>query len=76
MGGTIYGVNRKTTLYLPEDLKLAVEREAARRGVSEAEVIRSAVAGAVSRPLPRFGIVDGEPMAARAEELLEGFGEN
>jgi hypothetical protein len=30
----------KTTLYLPEDLKLAVKRAAAERGVSEAEIIR------------------------------------
>jgi predicted transcriptional regulator len=65
----------KTTIYLPEELKAAVESEAERRGVSEAEVIRSAIAAAVSRPQPRPGIIDADPIAERAEELLAGFGE-
>ncbi|MGH9250962.1 MAG: CopG family transcriptional regulator [Acidimicrobiales bacterium] len=65
----------KTTIYLPDELKAAVEGEARRRGVSEAEVMRQAIAGAVARPRPRFGIIDGEPMAERVEELLAGFGE-
>src|SRR5918994_7758696 len=73
--GTIYGIPHKTTIYLPDELKAAVEGEARRRGVSEAEVMRQAIAGAVARPRPRFGIVDGEPMAERVEELLAGFGE-
>ena len=33
----------KTTLYLPDDIKRAVEVEARRRGVSEAEVVRDAL---------------------------------
>ena len=33
----------KTTLYLPEDLKVAVKRAAAERGVSEAEIIRESI---------------------------------
>lgn len=73
--GTIYGVIRKTTVYLPEELKQAVERAARRRGSSEAEVIRTAVAAAVSAPAPVPGFLDSEPFAGRADELLAGFGE-
>lgn len=73
--GTIYGMSVKTTVYLTDELKAAIEREATRRGVSEAEVIRHAIAALVTRPAPRFGIVDGEPIADRADELLAGFGE-
>lgn len=66
---------KKTTVYLPDDLKAAVEREARRRHVPEAEVIRQAIATAVTRPRPQAGIIDGEPFAEQAEELLVGFGE-
>jgi predicted transcriptional regulator len=66
---------QKTTVYLPDDLKAAVEVEARRRGLSEAEVIRQAITNAVHRPRPRAAIVEGEPLAERAEELLTGFGE-
>ncbi|MGQ0433313.1 MAG: CopG family transcriptional regulator, partial [Microthrixaceae bacterium] len=38
----MYGMTFKTTLYLPDDLKAAVERESRRLGVSEAQVIRDA----------------------------------
>ncbi len=65
----------KTTIYLPDDLKRGVEREARRRGESEAEVIRRAIAAAVARPRPRNGIIDAEPFAGRVEEMLGGFGE-
>jgi len=65
----------KTTIYLPDDLKRGVEREARRRGESEAEVIRRAIAAAVVRPRPRNGIIDAEPFAGRVEEMLGGFGE-
>ncbi|MDQ6725262.1 MAG: ribbon-helix-helix domain-containing protein [Actinomycetota bacterium] len=68
-------MTRKTTIYLPDDVKQAVEREARRRGSSEAEVIRDAVAAAVAAPAPVAGFLDGEPFAAAAEELLAGFGE-
>lgn len=71
----MYGM-KKTTLYLPSDLKDAVAREARQRGIAEAEVIRAAIAAAVSRPAPRAGIVASEaPFADRADELLEGFGD-
>jgi plasmid stability protein len=68
---------QKTTLYLPDDVKAAVEVEARRSGRSEAEVIRSAVAAAVKpvRPKPRAGLFSGEPIARRVDDLLEGFGE-
>ena len=68
-------MDRKTTIYLPDDLKSAVERESRRRGCSEAQVIRDAVAAAVTRPRPAAGIISGEPFAERADELLAGFGE-
>ncbi|HZD22353.1 MAG TPA: CopG family transcriptional regulator [Acidimicrobiia bacterium] len=64
----------KTTVYLPDGLKKAVEREARQRGLSEAEVIRQAISALVERPRPQSGIIDGEPIAARSEELLSGFG--
>ena len=74
-GGTLCGV-QKTTVYLPDDLKAAVAREADQRGVPEAEVIRDAIAAAVRRPLPRPGVFESErPLAARADELLAGFGD-
>ncbi len=73
--GTMYGMSIKTTIYLPDDLKRDLEREAARRGTSEADVIRTAIADAVRHPKPRAGIIDGEPFAQCAEELLAGFGE-
>jgi len=38
---------KKTTLYLPDSMKRAVEAEAVHRGVSEAEVIRQAISAAV-----------------------------
>ena len=65
---------RKTSVYLPEDLKEALAREAARRGASEADVIRAAVRAAVVRPEPAAGLFEAEPFAERADELLDGFG--
>ena len=65
----------KTTIYLPEELKAAIEREARQRGCSEAQFIRDAVSMAVTRPRPALGLIDAEPMAARVDELLEGFGQ-
>ncbi|MCV7157835.1 ribbon-helix-helix domain-containing protein [Mycolicibacterium brisbanense] len=68
----------KTTVRLPDDLKAAVKRAARERGVSEAEVIRESIRVSVStkKPRPRGGLFAGpEPLAGRANELLEGFGE-
>jgi hypothetical protein len=66
---------RKTTVYLPADLKAALAREAERGGVSEAQFIRSAISAAVARPAPRAGLFEAEPFADRVDELLPGFGE-
>jgi hypothetical protein len=67
---------QKTTVYLPADLKAALEREAELRGVTEAELIREAIAAAVGRPAPRAGLFESdEPFAERADELLAGFGD-
>jgi hypothetical protein len=69
-------MSTKTTIYLPDELKAAVEREAKLRGSSEAEVIRDAIAAAVTRPRPKGGfLTGGEPIADRVDELLKGFGE-
>ena len=65
----------KTTVYLPGELKEAIAREAQRRGLPEAEVIRQAIASALERPAPRAGLFSSTPFAERAEELLAGFGE-
>ncbi len=66
----------KTTLYLPDELKRAIEATAARDGLSEAELIRRTLQTSLipDRPRPRSGIVSGEPIADRVDELLEGFG--
>lgn len=66
----------KTTVYLPDDLKAALTREAHSRGVAEAELIREAIAAAVRRPAPHAGLFESDvPFAERADELLEGFGD-
>lgn len=64
----------KTTLYLPDDVKAAVEREARRRGIAEAEVIRQALRAGLSRPRPQAGMITGPVMADRVDDLLDGFG--
>lgn len=56
-------------------MKVAVEREAKRRGCSEAEVIRDAVGQAVQRPKPNIGMLEGAAFADRVDEHLDGFGE-
>ncbi len=80
MYGTTYGV-RKTTVYLPEELKAGVERVAREQRRSEADVIRSAVAAytARERPRPRLPLASGTAVptnvAERVDEVLaEGFG--
>jgi Arc/MetJ-type ribon-helix-helix transcriptional regulator len=73
-------MNVKTSVYLPAEMKHALESEARRRGMSEAEVIREAISvlleGAPARRQPRFGILDsGDPrFAERSGEHLAGFG--
>jgi len=71
---------KKTTVYLPEDLKTALGRVAAQRGRSEAELIREAVRELVQSsepPRPRLPLFSsGDPtLAERVDEELAGFGE-
>lgn len=68
----------KTTLYLPDDLKRAIELEASRQGSSEADVIRTTLRDGLARARrrPCGALFTGsEPIAERADELLAGFGE-
>ncbi len=72
---------RRTTIYLPDELKAALERTAAAQGTSEAEIVHSAVASATAaeaHPRSRLPLFDsGDPtLADRVEdELAAGFGE-
>ena len=73
----MYGMKR-TTVYLPEDLKARLEAEARRRGVTEAEVIRVAVDKEVQRRPRRGGFLSGATGGLTSENLeehLEGFGD-
>jgi CopG-like RHH_1 or ribbon-helix-helix domain, RHH_5 len=80
MYGMMYGMKR-TTLYLPDELKAALERTAVAEGRSEAEVVRSAlmsVTQAHTYPPPRVPLFDSgdATLAERVdEELARGFGE-
>ena len=73
----MYGM-RRTTVYLPQELKAALERTAAARGTSEAEVLRGAlIAATVAHPKPRLPLFDSgdTTLAERVDELLAaGFG--
>lgn len=73
----MYGM-RKTTVYLPDDLKARVERAADEEGITEAQVIRTALdeytARRRPRPRPLFDSGVGD-LAERVDELLaQGFG--
>jgi plasmid stability protein len=80
MYGTMYGMKR-TTVYLPDELKAALERTAAAHGTSEAEVVRSALDSATAEhasPPPKLPLFkSGDPTLAERidEELAAGFGE-
>ena len=78
----MYGMKR-TTVYLPEELKSRLEAEAKRRGVTEAEVIRVAVDKELRKTELRAGIfrADGGPFGSDLTHenkhiWLEGFGES
>lgn len=75
----MYGM-KKTTVYLPDDLKAALGRAAVEKGQSEAELIREAIENLVrgfERPRPRLPLFSsGDPtLAERVDEELRGFGE-
>jgi len=79
MYGRVYGME-KTTVYLPVDLKRALEEAARARGVSEAELIREGVRHTTSLarwPKPLIPLFEsGRPLLAETvDEALEGFGE-
>ncbi|MBI4728235.1 MAG: CopG family transcriptional regulator [Acidobacteria bacterium] len=71
----------KTTVYLQEELKRGLSRLARRRGRTEADLIREAVARLVenqrpNRPrLPLFSSSGEATLAERVDEALVGFGE-
>ena len=75
----MYGM-RRTTVYLPDELKSAIERVARGEDQSEAAFIRQALQRAVDgsrgpRPrLPLFASGDRR-LAERVDEELAGFGE-
>ena len=71
---------RKTTIYLPDELKEELAQASERVGRSEAELIREAVGDLVSRlsePRPRLPLFSsGDPtLSERVDEELAGFGE-
>ena len=76
---TIRGM-RRTTLYLPDELKAALERTAVAQGTSEAEVVRNALRAAMidqAFPEPQIPLFDSgnATLAERVdEELAAGFG--
>lgn len=74
----MYGMH-KTTVYLPDELKLALEHVAAGRGCSEAELIRDAlraVTGDARGSRPRIPLFTSgrRGLAERVDRALAGFG--
>lgn len=74
----MYGM-QKTTVYLPDELKRALEKLAIRRGQSEAELVREALStltAAEGPPAPRLPLFrSGKPsLAERVDAHLKGFG--
>lgn len=73
---------KKTTLYLPDELKKQVETVARAEGSSEADVIRDALSSGLEGrlppeprlPLAGFSLKNAK-IAERAHELMDGFGE-
>jgi hypothetical protein len=72
---------RKTTIYLPDQLKRRIEKVARTTGKSEADVIRDAIDSATlvaGAPVPRIPLMDGglgDPnLAENVDALLESFG--
>ena len=70
---------RKTTVYLPPELKRALKSVAAKRQCSEAELLREAVLRLTSdaeAPAPRLPLFrsTGPSIAEDVDRALEGFG--
>ena len=74
----MYGM-RRTTIFLPDDLKAELSRAARDEGRSEADLIREGVESLLRArlPEPRLPLfASGQPqLAENAEEYLAGFGE-
>ncbi|HYC93906.1 MAG TPA: CopG family transcriptional regulator [Thermoanaerobaculia bacterium] len=72
---------KKTTIYLTDEQKKAVEQAARSEKRSEANIIRDAISASLAqrRPEPQLplpGVTLGDPaFAERIDELLHGFGE-
>ena len=73
---------KRTTIYLPEDMKARLEQEAARRSITEAELIRQAVdkelRGAELRGalFTAEGGPYGSDVTRHRDTWLEGFGDS
>jgi predicted transcriptional regulator len=72
---------RKTTIYLPDELKKRIEEVARNTGRPEAAVIRDAISSATrdaTRPTPRVPLMErglgDATIAENVDELLERFG--
>jgi Arc/MetJ-type ribon-helix-helix transcriptional regulator len=70
---------KKTTVYLPSELKRALAKAARDRGTSEAEMLREAVARLTEEaaaPSPRLPLfrASGPSIAEDIDLALEGFG--
>jgi hypothetical protein len=75
----MYGM-LKTTIYLPEEMKLELQKIAASRGISEAELIREALKGIIESsapPKPKLPLFkSANPnLAENVDKYLQGFGE-
>ena len=76
----MYGV-KKTTVYLPDELKDRLKRAATESGQSEADLIREGIANIVElrlTPKPRAPLWSaGGNLAEHVDEILaEGFGQD
>jgi hypothetical protein len=76
----MYGM-KKTTVYLPDELRVRLKRAAEESGKSEADLIRAGVEHIVEvelTPLPRGPLWSGPGnLAEHVDEILaEGFGED
>jgi hypothetical protein len=70
---------KKTTVYLPAELKQALTRVARQRRLSEAELLREAVSkltGEAEAPAPRLPLFRGKgpSIAHDVDRALSGFG--
>ncbi|MGI8534077.1 MAG: CopG family transcriptional regulator [Candidatus Limnocylindrales bacterium] len=70
----------RTTVYLPFELKRALERTARARGESEAELIREGIAFVTRTappPQPQLPLFESgvSDLADQVDEALRGFGE-